>query len=1079
MNSGLQYQDGPRASRRRASRLLALVAMVAVPLGVLAAAEMGLRAAGYGRSMRPFVKRSSGDQCIYIRNLGFFDQFFSGPTVSDMACPDNFEIVQPKAANAYRIFVFGGSAAQGWPGPEAAFPRILKAMLKVRFPETDFQIYNMAYVSMNSHVMRPLAMACARLAPDAFLVYMGNNEISGPFGMFSDVPNSGTVPDRGMIRAHILLSDSRLRQWLSCHVPGALGWLSRASSPPAPQSLPRPDDPRLPTIYEYFKANLADLSHAGRTAGAQVVLGTVGVNLRDWTPTNSLHLRALSEAERVEWDRLFSEGAALQNTGNYREALDAFARAAAIGDTHAELLFRIGRCHFELGEYEQARERFVKALDYDTFAWARAKSPINEVIRFTASEYGYPLADAEARLAACSQGGVPGEDMFCDACHLTFRGNYVIAAAFFDRLIPVLPRAVLGQLGAIPTPPSEEECRRLLCLNPMQEAEQRAAAADTDWRLDDEARRRALAEAQKRKAALLLDTPEQRIACLEAALGVMAPDYPLQERLVREWKDRGDMGRALHEAQVWVNQFPYNRQSRWASAEILCDTERYEEAMEQLEHALVFYPEDAETLILCGDVLQRAGRPDDALLYYARAQTRDPIDLNSEYLRAQSLEDVGDTRQAAAAYREIIVRNPDFAECFERLDGIYRTGDGDRVAQWRSYVSSTPESYWGRMYLGQALEEAGAPEEALACFREASRISPKEKKPRERAAVVLENLGRPEEAIEIYRDLALNDPLSSDAKREEGRLLERLGRDQEAIEAYVAAALIRTQPEDFYAGVNALTARVLSPDDRVNLWRRLAMEGPQFHLVYEYLGRALEAAQDFTAAEAAHAEAARLAARVERRSHPDTGSSDEATETMSEPSRYQTMQASATEVRVLRTHASVAASEGKPEDALRLYIDALRMDIHDLETYEAIDALFASGALADGKKQLWRRVIEACPDSGRAYWYFARALKESGDADGALAALGCAAERSPRDAGVQAELGRALLDAGRFDASIPPLRRAIEINPEIVYARLMLVAAFYQNGDRNEARAELAQCRERNIEVPEDLVRAVEGGSVP
>ena len=41
---------------------------------------------------------------------------------------------------------------------------------------------NTAISAVNSHVMLPVAKACLEYDPDFLVVYMGNNEVAGPFG---------------------------------------------------------------------------------------------------------------------------------------------------------------------------------------------------------------------------------------------------------------------------------------------------------------------------------------------------------------------------------------------------------------------------------------------------------------------------------------------------------------------------------------------------------------------------------------------------------------------------------------------------------------------------------------------------------------------------------------------------------------------------------------------------------------------------------------------------------------------------------------------------------------------------------
>ena len=66
--------------------------------------------------------------------------------------------------------------------------------------------------AINSHVVLEIARDCAAHQPDLFVVYMGNNEVIGPYG-------PGTVfqqwsPSRKLIRANVWLKSTRVGQLL-------------------------------------------------------------------------------------------------------------------------------------------------------------------------------------------------------------------------------------------------------------------------------------------------------------------------------------------------------------------------------------------------------------------------------------------------------------------------------------------------------------------------------------------------------------------------------------------------------------------------------------------------------------------------------------------------------------------------------------------------------------------------------------------------------------------------------------------------------------------------------------------------
>ncbi len=117
--------------------------------------------------------------------------------------PEPFSLPEIKGPHTVRIIVFGESAALGDPQPRFGLSRMLQAMLELRYPGTHFEILNAAIVAINSNVILPIARDCRRANADVWVIYMGNNEVVGPFG-------AGTVfgrqaPPLPLIRANLAL----------------------------------------------------------------------------------------------------------------------------------------------------------------------------------------------------------------------------------------------------------------------------------------------------------------------------------------------------------------------------------------------------------------------------------------------------------------------------------------------------------------------------------------------------------------------------------------------------------------------------------------------------------------------------------------------------------------------------------------------------------------------------------------------------------------------------------------------------------------------------------------------------------
>jgi hypothetical protein len=61
-------------------------------------------------------------------------------------------------------------------------------MLHDKYPGLTFEVHTAAMVAINSHAIREIAADCAEHDPDLFILYMGNNEVVGPFGPGTCLP---------------------------------------------------------------------------------------------------------------------------------------------------------------------------------------------------------------------------------------------------------------------------------------------------------------------------------------------------------------------------------------------------------------------------------------------------------------------------------------------------------------------------------------------------------------------------------------------------------------------------------------------------------------------------------------------------------------------------------------------------------------------------------------------------------------------------------------------------------------------------------------------------------------------------
>jgi tetratricopeptide (TPR) repeat protein len=393
--------------------------IVAGPLAAFLALEAGLRLACFGKPAALFIPDSKPG--FYRTNPDFGRTYF--PARFDIS-PLNFRIARHKEAGHLRIFVFGESAVRGTPEPAFGFASQLRAQLRSAYPGKEFEVYNLGVVAISSHAVYQMARQAAAFEPDLFVVYMGNNEVIGPFG-----PGSTSAP-LGVIRAAIWATGTRTGQLMAKlfgrHASGSghsSDWRGLATFT---DSALRGNDPRLDAVYRNYEANLADLTRLAAGRGIPTVVVTVVANLKDCPPFASLHRVGLAGSDLARWTSSFESGSKLWEAGLVDGALASLGTALRLDPEYAETHFILGKLLEENGDVVGARAHFVEALHWDGLRF-RPDAPINAIVRKVAARAPgrVVLLDAAMELGADAASTAPlaGRDILLEHVHFTWEGN--------------------------------------------------------------------------------------------------------------------------------------------------------------------------------------------------------------------------------------------------------------------------------------------------------------------------------------------------------------------------------------------------------------------------------------------------------------------------------------------------------------------------------------------------------------------------------------------------------------------------------------------------------------------------------
>lgn len=379
---------------------------VLVPLLLFGFMEGVLRVLNLGYPTGFLLETKVRDRAALVDNPFYGYRFFT-PALARNPAP--ILTSRGKAPDTIRVVVLGESAAQGDPLMQFGLPRMLQCVLNGAAATGHVEVINAAMTAINSSVIVDIARELTACRPDVFVLYIGNNEVIGPYGpgtVFTALPGlTRLAPWRVSMtgwRSAFFLREGLTSLFSSRANPSRWSGLAMFSERPVPFG-----DRSLPPMYDLFERNIRAIVDIARGAGAQVILSTVAVNLSDCPPFGGA------------------------------EAAAAFARARAQRD----------------------RAGLKEARDLDVYRF-RTDSVLNERLRKLANKLRVPLADAERVFDEADADA----DLFVDHVHFTFAGTHRLASAIAGAVAGLYPARFRADAW-----PDEARCREELFYTPWSE----------------------------------------------------------------------------------------------------------------------------------------------------------------------------------------------------------------------------------------------------------------------------------------------------------------------------------------------------------------------------------------------------------------------------------------------------------------------------------------------------------------------------------------------------------------------------------------------------------------------------------
>ncbi|HEV2318122.1 MAG TPA: tetratricopeptide repeat protein [Verrucomicrobiae bacterium] len=701
------------------------------PFTLLGVLEIALRLGGYGFDPHFFKRMQIGHEDYFVQNDAFSYRFFPPAAARN---PEAFRMKCVKPAGAIRIFVFGESAAMGDPEPAYGPARYLQAQLQAHFPETKFEIINTAFTAINSHVIVPISRECARHDADIWIIYMGNNEMVGPFGAATVFGRR--APPWPYVRLVTDVQQTHIGQLLAALSQKLHGGASKLTTWGGMEMFMNnqvpPDSPLKLTVYRNFDRNLDDILRAGTAAGAKVLLNTVAVNLRDCPPFASMDAVALSRSDAAQVQTWSAQATQLRANGDFVGAEKFYSRALRLDPSAADLQFALGQCFLADKQYAAAREHLQLACDDDALPF-RADSRINSDIRAAAARFsnsGVVFFDAADALASQNPDDLCGDETFYEHVHFDFQGSYRLGLAWarqVDAMLPVqLMRSGKGWL-------SEKKCddavglsdwNRMAVLEHMlqrMESPPLNGQSNNTGRMDRLQTRLNQLRAQMNPAAAASAGTN-----FLKQIASQPDDFLLRENYALFLQATGDLPGSITEWKQVHELIPQDYFPLFQAGRLLGAQHQWTEGEADLRAAVKIHPSLTDGWIELGNILAAQGDYSQSLRWYQTALAQRPSDA-SIFVQIGNV-DVAENDHTAA------------------------------VEHFRRAIQLNPNNWEGHYELGGELDAAGQLNQALAEFGKAVQLNPGFSRAHFNYGVLLAKVGRLDDAQREFQETLRLEP---------------------------------------------------------------------------------------------------------------------------------------------------------------------------------------------------------------------------------------------------------------------------------------------------------------------------------
>ncbi len=422
---------------KKSKKYLFRVILILIPVILFGLVELTLRISGYADDLEFVSKIERNGKAYYTINQLVGKRYFNKDRMYyRKGSHDYFEV--NKSPRTIRVFCLGASTMAGFPFEYNAIPsEFLRDRLTAAFPGKNIEVINTAIAATNSFTVDEFAGELIKYKPDLFIIYMGQNEYYGVYGVGSTI---SIGKNRSLIKAYLWLENFKtfiLMKNLVNSVSSLFGSDNQQENKVLMEEMAntsiRYGSDDYKTGVNTFRENYREVINIAAENHIPVLISSLVRNENSLPPFVSFHSEGLSDSLKNVSEGLFKDGVDSMNAGQYSAAQDLFIRAIAADSMPANFHYALAKSLEGSGNYSGAESEYSLAADLDGLRF-RAPSEFNNIIFSLGDEYKVPVAEVKQLFKDNSTNGITGSKLLVDHVHPNIQGYFLMAKSWYKSI---------------------------------------------------------------------------------------------------------------------------------------------------------------------------------------------------------------------------------------------------------------------------------------------------------------------------------------------------------------------------------------------------------------------------------------------------------------------------------------------------------------------------------------------------------------------------------------------------------------------------------------------------------------------